>query len=528
MPDLKAAIAAAQARVTDGSGRPPVGRWLLPAVGLTAFMVRIAPILANGSLRGVRGYDDGVYLAVAQRLIAGIVPYRDDVFLHPPGVAVALAPFAALANSWGDTWSLALARVAFMVIGALNAMLIARILARRGVLAAVVGGGAYALWGATIATEQTMFLEPPIGLGLLIALGALARSSPGSTGRRRPVASALAIAGLALGVAVTFKIWVVLDVAVLGAVVLSRSGGRATARWLMWCVLGAAPIVLPFLVLAPGRFWSDVVVVQAGRPLQTKGIADRLGAAHLASMLHTSASGLLAAAIAALLLAAVLGPLLVALRSGKRPAQWGDPVWWGVLAAVQLGALAVAPSYYTHYSSFVAPALCLLLGAGVGHLAATLRARGGRWGRVGVGVVVVASTAAGLGLIWTRPPLPRTGPVDHSVLVEFAAAHECLWARNPSYLQVADATARQLRGRCPASLDLVGTWLVLAGGGTVPGSTAKDLDGLILTQLAGSDGALLYARDPTQGLGPRSTAYLRSQFTARRTTGQIQMWTRTG
>ena len=55
-------------------------------VGLVALLVRLVPVLATGALRGVQGYDDGVHLAIAQRLIAGIVPYRDEIFLHPPGM----------------------------------------------------------------------------------------------------------------------------------------------------------------------------------------------------------------------------------------------------------------------------------------------------------------------------------------------------------------------------------------------------------------------------------------------------------
>jgi hypothetical protein len=302
---------------------------------------------------------------------------------------------------------------------------------------------------------------------------------------------------------------------------------RAAGKWVAWCALGAAPIIVPFLVLTPGRLWYDVVVVQSGRPVQAKSLPVRLGAFGLAADLHTTAIGLIAVIIGAVLLAIVLAPLAVAVWRHTGPAAWPDPVWWGVLAAAQLAALAVAPSFYLHYESFVAPALCLLVGAGAGHLVAAAKARGGRTGRSGVAVIVAVAVAAGLGLTVTRPPLPAAGRVDNAELASFAVRHRCLWVRVPAYLQVADATARQFRERCPGSLDLVGSWLVFTAGGKVPGTVASSLDQLEIGQLRGSDGALLEAVSPTQGLGPKSKAYLHAHFAAVGRTGEIQMWSRT-
>ena len=510
-----------------GRALAALGGALVPAIGVVAFAARLVPVLQAGTLRGVQGYDDGVHLAVAQRLIAGILPYRDELFLHPPGIAVVLAPVAALAGPLGDSWSLVLARLAFMALGAVNAMLVARILAPRGLLAAGAGGLAYALAGATVLAEHTMFLETPINLGLLVALGALTRAGTAAPAwAARGMRRALLVAGLALGLVVTFKIWVVLDAVVLAALIFARWGAPAVMRFLGWCVVGAAPVVVPFLVAAPGRLLFDVVVVQSGRPGQGKGVLHRIGAVGLAASLHLPWVDLLAGLIGAALLAAALGPV-AAMAWRRTPARaWPDPVWWGLLAGLQLGALALAPSYYPHYAAFAAPALCLLLGAGTGHLAAALRARGSGAAQGGLRTLVIALVAVALVVPLVRPPLSRAGRVDNAALAQFAAAHDCLWVRNPSYLQVADATARQLRRRCPATMDLVGAWLVLDRGGTVPGSDATSIDDLILGQLAGSDGALLVAGHPTQGFGPLSRAYLAKHFVRVGTTGEIEMWTR--
>ena len=511
---------------TLGAPGAAIRRTTLLTVAVVALAARLLPVLAAGTLRGVLGYDDGVYLAAAQRLVAGIVPYRDEVFLHPPGIAVALTPFAALAGPFGDSWALALARLAFMVLGALNAVLVARILIPRGVFAAAVGGGGYALWGAAISAEQTLYLEVPIGLGLLVALGALARARPGPGPGPRAGSRVLAVSGLALGVAVTMKIWVGVDAAVLGALVLARGGLRAGGRWLGWLVLGAAPILLPFLVMAPGQLWRDVIWVQGARPVQNKNLTERLQALEPGAAVHAGLSWPVGVAVGAAVLALVGGPLVWVLRRRMAPAAWPDPVWWGVLAAFQLAALAAAPSFYLHYAAFAVPALSLLLGAGAGRLLAAVRASRGRWARVGPAALVAVALAVGLGVALTRPPLPTGGRVDNAVLADFAARSRCVWARNPSYLQVADAAGRQDRARCRSSLDLVGTWLALEGGAAGSQSAAASIDRLILAQLRASDGALLSVVRPSQGFGRRARSYLHANFRAVGSTGEIQLWAR--
>ena len=507
-------------------------------VGLVALAARLGPVLAGGTLRAVQGYDDGVHLAVAQRLLAGIVPYRDEVFLHPPGIAILLAPFAALADPLGDSWSLGLARLAFMLLGSVNAMLVAWILARRGILASAVGGGAYALWGASLAAEHTVYLEVPIAFGLLLALGALTSAGPGSVAGSRSVTRAVAASGLALGVAVTFKIWVGVDMLVLGALVLARWGPRTLARWCAWCALGAAPILVPFLALAPAQLWHDVVVVQSARPTQGKALAGRFAALDPTVAWHPLFAWPVVGVLGLLLLAALAGPMVRALRRRVRPHAWSDPLWWGLLAAAQLLALALAPSFYLHYAAFAAPALCLVLGAGAGRLAVRARAARGAVARRGPAAIAAAAVAVALVLVASPPRMPDAGPVDNAALAAFAAAHHCVWARNPSYLQVADAAARQIRAGCPSSPDLVGVWLTFSGRSSgpgrahptehVPGSSATTLDGLVLEQLTGSDAAILAQVRPMQDLGPRSRAYFHQNFEHVRTADGLELWSRRG
>ncbi len=50
----------------------------------------------HGSAQSGVGYDDGILLGSAIRLIHGDFPYSSFVFLHPPGISVLMSPVAAL------------------------------------------------------------------------------------------------------------------------------------------------------------------------------------------------------------------------------------------------------------------------------------------------------------------------------------------------------------------------------------------------------------------------------------------------
>ena len=75
---------------------PAAAVWL--PIALLAFVARLLPTLHGGGLGGLDDYDDGVYFAGSQALIAGRLPYRDFLLLHPPGILLVLSPLAASAH----------------------------------------------------------------------------------------------------------------------------------------------------------------------------------------------------------------------------------------------------------------------------------------------------------------------------------------------------------------------------------------------------------------------------------------------
>jgi hypothetical protein len=125
----------------------------------------------------MNSYDGSVCYAAAAGLAHGLLPYRDFLFLHPPGIVVALVPFVSLGRVIGDPSGIEVATLAWFGIGALNAVLVSTILRPLGVVAALIGGLFYAIMVGAAA-------------GTLISFA-------GSTGTRGMI-TALFMAGLAL------------------------------------------------------------------------------------------------------------------------------------------------------------------------------------------------------------------------------------------------------------------------------------------------------------------------------------------
>ena len=239
-------------------------------VAVVAAVLRLGPLLLRGTSGRSFAFDESVYFLGAQHLWSGSLPYRDFVFVHPPGLLVGLGPAAWLAIWTGDATALLVAQVVVALIGAACAGLVVTLLLRYGVMAAVFGGGLYAVWSATVLAETAVLMEPVLNLLVLIALVLL---------RRRRCAAA----GVALGLALTVKLWAIVPLVVLAVWVAVRYGRRRMARFALGAVGAALVVTLPFFVAAPGRMWTDVIAFQAGRPRSDTGMSRR---AFYLSLIH--------------------------------------------------------------------------------------------------------------------------------------------------------------------------------------------------------------------------------------------------
>ena len=417
-------------------------------LGLAA---RLFLVLHSGGFLGDFGYDGPVYYAASDSLLHGRVPYRDFVLLHPPGIMLALAPFAQLGRLTTDQTGFTTANVVFLLLGALNAALVVAVGRRMGLptRAAAVGGAGYALWSGSANAEYLVRLEP---LGnFLLLLGLLAFF----TSRRSPDWRWPLLCGLALGAAAGVKIWWSLPLLI---VLAWRASPQRWRRDLGLTAAGAAAALTatvgPFFALAPGRMVRMVVFDQLARHDNQPAVLERLRTLtsldHISS--HLQGAGLVVAVAG---LGAVFAAVVLA-ASARGP---GRLV--AVLAAAQILLLLSAPSFYWFYCDFAAPASALTLAVAAQRVAVFVRrprssARAQRW------IVRVPSIAlaAVLGaLVFALLPV-RAVPAAHGTrLAAFVSAARCVTSDSPMLLIRLNILSRDLERHCQVWVDVSGTVL---------------------------------------------------------------------
>ncbi|GAA2098344.1 hypothetical protein GCM10009841_11450 [Microlunatus panaciterrae] len=420
------------------------GSWesvaLMLAIAAAAFGIRLATMVRNHGLFGLGNYDDGVYYGAAVGLVNGRMPYRDFLLLHPPGIVLALAPFAALGELVGDARGFALARLAWMLLGAVNAVLVYRILRPATIAGAVIGGFGYAVFTPAVYGEHTTLLEAPATTALLGAVLLL----NGTAGRRRPAeAGPLIAAGLLLGLTVGFKVWGVVGVLLVLGWLLSTRRLKA-AGWVAFgtAVAGAA-VYLPFFAQAPGAMWRYTVMDQlhrsrfrsvslASRAIQMMGLG-RFGARHPSSVLLT-------------------GALIVCLAAAAVAWRNEHARLMIVLCLGLSGFLLLTPTWFGHYAALTAAPLMVVIGAAGGELLRSLeRSRG----TTAVAVLLFAS----LMIFYALPTVNRSwarGFPASALTASVAAVPGCITADDVTGLIELNVLSRNLRRGCPLSVDLGG------------------------------------------------------------------------
>ena len=432
----------------------PDGRWISPpptglaaaAVGAFALAARLWPVVHGGGLSGLLGYDDGVYYSSADALLLGQVPYRDFLFLHPPGILVLLSPFTSLGWLTSDPTGFAAARLATIALGSVNAVLVTVNLRRFGLAAAVISGGSYAAWSRAVSAETTISLEPVVNCCVLVALLLLGRA-----GRQGPTVRAQWLAGVCLGVAVTVKIWGVVPLVVVLVWQYLTAGVRPALCLVAGAGTAIVAICLPFFALGPESMFRMVVTDQLGRPTYRGTTLDRLESATGAELIRIS-PGPWPTVVALVLVACVMWAAATAWR---RP----DARLYVALLAATTGALLLSPSYYDHYGAFVAPGAALTTGVAGGVLSAYLLERGrfATVGAVGAAAMVVTSLIVGIALqaTGTRFPADRLRPV--------VAGKRCVMADSPAALIELDVLSATLTNGCDMLIDVTGLTLDLNG-----------------------------------------------------------------
>lgn len=424
----------------------PVRRMLSPFVmaGVFALSVaaRLIPLLRGGGLRGYGSYDDSVYFAAALGWVHGRWPYRDFLLLQPPGLVVALSPFAALGHWFGDSGGLAVARLAWMLLGGLTAAGLVALLWRTSRSAAVVAGLFYALFWPASMVERVTDLEGPQNFLLVAALLLLRPFQPARPFWRVRQSPALA-AGLALGLALSIKIWAIVPIVVLAGWLAWKRGRRESGWFGLGVITTVSVICLPFFLVAPRQMWTMVIADQLNRPWH-RGWAKRL-------VYSTGTSHLLPIGRIGPGLIIVLTALVIIVAVAARPPGTRIAV---LLFLVGFGLLLGSPPTYVHYGAFVAPSLAILVGVATAE-GVRLARRLGPMRRPGEGLVAAAAGAVlvilAVGQATVRVDVPAPGgrfaTVAHSV-------RGCVSYDEPSQALSLNLVSHDLDHGCPFVADL--------------------------------------------------------------------------
>lgn len=324
----------------------------LIVLGIGCYQLSLPNVL-SGVLGWNLGYDDGVYLGVAVRFVNGVLPYRDFVFVQPPGIVYVMSPIALLGRVLGTHDALIVARCLTVFVVACNAVLAGLLMRHRGRIAVVVAGLACALWPLTVSVDRTLELEPYLIFFCLI--GALLAFGSNESSSRR-----LVVAGIAFGFAGSVKVWAIFPI--VAALLCLLPDWKKCKALFVGLVIGGVVPCLPFLLSAPNAFVRDVILAQLGRKAPWDAAASTLGQ----RMLYLS--GILgiqpfhATVVLVSVMFAAFGVLIVFVVA-RHWRMFTQVEWFALAASVTtVGATFETSNLYDHYAYFPAVFLALLLG----------------------------------------------------------------------------------------------------------------------------------------------------------------------
>lgn len=423
----------------------------LPA--LVALAVCLYQLSWRNVLFGVHEYDDGVYLGAALRLVAGVIPYRDFVIVHPPGIVLLMTPLALVGRIFGTNVALAGAREVTAVVTALNVMLAGLAVRHRGRKAAFIAATALACFPMAPAADSTLFLEPYLIFFSLLGLIAMY-----SDGRLAPPRR-LVVAGIFFGLGGAVKVWAVFVIAA-ALLACGRRIRTGTVPLAGGVTLGVGVPCLPFFVMAPGRFLHDVIGAQlprVGSGNHVFSFGERvLWLTGMAGIRLFKAPDTAAEAVALVFVALVVAVFV-------RGRGWTVPADRMVLLAALGGVLAMcaANDLYAHYVYFSAAFLSLLLGV-AGSRAVDMGAPRLRIdGRRALGATAGVCVLAGGFLVPQQVGYARahlSAAKDPTALNLVLPSNSCIVSDEAVVEISADLFVSQRKG-CPALVDAYGTWL---------------------------------------------------------------------
>jgi hypothetical protein len=314
------------------------------------------------------------------------------------------------------------------------------------------------------------------------------------------------------------KLWAALPF-LAALIVLAPSGLRAQRKVVGGAFIGFVACCAPFLIAAPVSFFRQVVVTQAVRSASgftfVARLADLTEIPGLSSSIQRHSD--LGAALLALVLLVGVGAVLACWRvKGRAP--WSALERLALWGALLVGAgLSVSPTYYYHYSAFMAPFVALVASSVAGRASAWRNATPAvrsilrpTLGRVATSAAMALLLGTMVLVIIDLPVAPQVGDAVSDAI----PGHGCVLYVNPTLALLDNRFTSDVSG-CPDVIDWQGQERVLDDGIASAASdfTNRHLQAVIGHWIDSSDAVVLQAGNP--GLDSANAQYLRTHFARR-------------
>lgn len=402
-----------------------------------AFLVRLISLLTSGGFDSVLGYDDGVYYGAATAFSHGLIPYKDFVMVHPPGILLILSPFTWLANITSDATGFYFARVFFMLIGACSTYLIYRIGRRFSRTAGIIAALIYAVWMPIVRLERTPYLEGIGSLALLIALHLLPKASVNK--------NRIALAGVVLGFAVSTKLWFAVPVVIISIwLIFSKEFKRAF-------IFGASSlatfgvVISWFWLKAGSKFWDLILVAQVNRHTSYISPLTRIEQIFnfvSFTFIHDNKHRFIFGSILVILIGFIFLKYFKSRDQGLLIL---------MLFAAQFLILMQTPVFFNAYPSFVAATFALIAGIALGKFHRNLIS----------GILTLVLVISGAHSSFTQAP-GRDLPTKVEQL-KFKN-YKCVTSDDPVVLAMTNTLSQDLKNKCHLIFDVTGTIYGIDGG----------------------------------------------------------------
>ena len=400
------------------------------ALFLFAFLIRLISLLTSGGFDSVLGYDDGVYFGAATAFVHGLVPYKDFVMVHPPGILLILAPFSLLAKITTDAFGLYLARLFFMFIGATNTYLIFRVGRRfnrsTGVIAALI----YATWMPVVRIERTPYLEAIGCLALLVALYLLQKP--------KVFTNRVVISGAFLGFTVATKLWFAVSVAIITLWFLFYREFKRAFLFGVSAVTTFLAVISTFWIRAGNRFWELILNAQLNRGGGYIDPESRISQIFNYASLNFIHKERIRVAIGIALI------LLVAIPFVKFFRRREQGLLILALFVAQFIVLMKTPVFFNAYPSFVAATFALIAGISFGALHRNI---------VTAAFIAVLVLGGAYGAFTQAPGRDLPTKIEQATLKQ----SKCVTSDSPVVLALTNTLSRDLENDCHLLFDVTGT-----------------------------------------------------------------------